>query len=322
MVITSEGASAALGEAFGLRAFECAARAQEILLDRRWLGRPASREFHESRETTLLISNLLVARWLITGETMNQDEAAWLEQRGRLAAAEQLSIVNVTRSYLVWRDVAIAALNEDGARLAVSSEVLEDARQSVRISADAAIMRMARSYDAETDRLRGQLAEEREAYRHQALHDALTGLPNRVLLHDRLQQAINAARRHGRLVALLMIDLDAFKQVNDDHGHETGDQVLRRVARALQTSVRSSDTVARLAGDEFAVVLPDCRSRESAQQAAAKIERALVQPLQVAGVEVAVGGSIGISYFPDDGDDSDALLSVADVAMYHAKRSR
>src|SRR5205807_2132867 len=141
--------------------------------------------------------------------------------------------------------------------------------------------RMARSYDAETDRLRGKLAEERETYRHQALHDALTGLPNRVLLHDRLQQAINAARRQGRLVALLMIDLDEFKQVNDVHGHEMGDRVLREVARSLESSVRSSDTVARLAGDEFAVVLPDCPSRASAQQAAAKITQALRVPIEI-----------------------------------------
>src|SRR5437588_9041858 len=112
-----------LGEAFGRRAAACAAVAQQQLLERRWVGRAASREFHETRETTLLISNLLVARWLVTGESMNADEAEWLEQRGRMAAAEQLSIVNVTRSYLVWRDVAIAALSEEPARLDTPAQV-------------------------------------------------------------------------------------------------------------------------------------------------------------------------------------------------------
>jgi len=311
-----------LGLAFGRRAGACAAEAQRILLERRWVGRRASREFHESRETTLLISNLLVARWLITGESMNSDEAEWLEQRGRLAAAEHLSIVNVTRSYLVWRDVVISCLDDEAAQLNTPPDVVEQARQAVRLASDSAIMRMARSYDAETDRLRGQLADEREAYRHQALHDALTGLPNRVLLHDRLQQAINAARRHKRLVALLMIDLDHFKEVNDAHGHEMGDRVLRQVARSLEALMRSSDTVARLAGDEFAVVLPDCPSRASAEQAAAKITKTLQVPVEVGGAQVAVGGSVGVAYFPEDGEDSDELLNVADVAMYSAKRTR
>jgi diguanylate cyclase (GGDEF)-like protein len=322
MAVAIASPAVSLGEAFGRRAVECAARAQQTLLDRRWLGRPASQDFHESRQTTLLISNLLVARWLITGEQMTPAEAEWLEQRGRLAAAEHLSIVNVTRSYLVWRDVAIAALNEEAARLDTPGDTLEMARQAVRVAADAAVMRMARSYDAETDRLRTQLAEEREAFRHAALHDALTGLPNRVLLHDRLQQAINASRRHGRALALLMVDLDDFKQVNDDYGHESGDLVLRRVARCLEASVRSSDTVARLAGDEFAIVLPDCRSRESAEQTAAKIAAAVQQPIVLGDLQVAVGGSVGLAVFPDDGEDSDSLLNVADLAMYRAKRSR
>lgn len=292
-------------------------------MERRWVGRPASREFLDSRETTLLISNLLVARWLISGVAMNDDEAAWLEQRGRLAAAEHLSIVNVTRSYLVWRDVGVACLEAEAASLATPPEVLEAARQSIRAAADAAIMRMARSYDEENERLRNQLADEREAFRHAALHDPLTGLPNRVLLYDRLQQAVNAARRSGQIVALLMVDLDEFKHVNDAHGHETGDAVLRQVARCLESSVRSSDTVARLAGDEFAVVLADCRSRQAAEHMASKIRVALLGPLSVrAGVEVVAGASVGIACFPEDGGDGESLLSAADLGMYRSKRAR
>ena len=321
-VVPGTSAAAALGEAFGKRAVDCAREAQNILLGRRWVGRAASREFHDSREITLQVSNMLVARWLITAEAMNSDEAAWLEQRGRLAAVEHLSIVNVARSYLVWRDVAIAALNEEAAHLCTSPDVLEMARTSVRAAADSAIVRMARTYDAETERLRHQLASEREAYRHQALHDALTELPNRVLLHDRLQQAINAARRRDRLVALLMIDLDQFKRVNDEHGHETGDAVLREVARRLEAELRGSDTVARLAGDEFAIVLPDCPSRQAGLQAAAKVEEALRRPLACARAELTVGASVGVAFYPEDGLDSDTLLGVADVAMYRSKRSR
>ena len=322
MLKVGESAAVVLGSAFGHQAADCAARAQQVLLKRHWVGRPASRQFLESRETTLLISNLLVARWLVTGEGMNDDEAAWLEQRGRLAAAEQLSIVNVTRSYLVWRDVAIACLDAEAGFLETPTAVLEEARDSVRRAADAAIMRMARSYDQETERLRGQLADEREAFRHAALHDPLTGLPNRVLLHDRIQQAINAARRRGGLVAVLMVDLDEFKQVNDHYGHDAGDAALDGVARCLKAAVRGSDTVARLAGDEFAVVLSDCASRLAAEQMEAKLRAALEQPIDVGGARVNVGASVGTACFPDDGEDGDGLLRAADLAMYRSKRTR
>lgn len=323
MLTSGDAATVALGSAFGRMSAECAANAQQLLLERRWVGRPPSEDFLESRHHTLLISNLLVARWLIAGEAMNRDEVAWLEQRGRLAAAEHLSIVNVTRSYLVWRDTAIACLDAQAEELGTPADVLEAARRSVRAAADAAVIRMARTYDEETERLRDQLAAEREAFRHAALHDPLTGLPNRVLLHDRLQQAIITGRRHQRMVVLLMIDLDEFKQVNDLHGHDTGDAVLRRVARCLESSVRSSDTVARLGGDEFAVVLPDCGTRQAADQIAATIAARLKEPFELMGVAgLAVGASVGVACFPADGADGDALLSAADMAMYRSKRTR
>lgn len=312
--------STALGNAFGARAAEAAALAQERIQQYRWVGRPASPDFMASRETTLLVSNLLVARWLITGESMNADEGAWLGLRGTLAAAEQLSIVNVTRSYLIWRDVAIDVLREEGARLETPATALERALRSVRVSADAAIMNMARTYDAETTRLRLQLAEERETFRHQALHDPLTNLPNRVLLHDRLQQAINSARRQGRLIALLLLDLDQFKSVNDVFGHECGDQVLQQVARRLESALRSSDTVARLGGDEFAIVLPDAADRPSAVATATKIVSTLGEKIELGDRAVTVGGSVGVAYYPDHGTDSDSLLAAADLAMYRAKR--
>jgi diguanylate cyclase (GGDEF)-like protein len=322
MPAPAENPSAALGEAFGGRARECAREAQGILLGGRWVGRAASQDFHDSREITLLVSNLLVARWLITGQGMDADEARWLEQRGRLAAVEQLSIVNVTRSYLVWRDVALRALEEEAARLGTGPDVLQEARLSVQAAADAAIMRMARAYDAETERLREQLASERESFRHQALHDPLTGVPNRVLLFDRLQQAINSARRQGRHVAVLLIDLDEFKRANDEHGHEAGDALLRHVARCLGAELRGSDTLARLAGDEFAIVLPDCRSQEAGQKARAKVESALQRPLRLGSVELCARGSVGIAFYPEDGEEVDALLGAADMSMYRSKRAR
>ena len=310
----------ALGNAFAARAVACAAMAQAQLLGFKWTGRAPSADFVESREATLLISNMMVGRWLITGQVMSKEEVTWLGIRGTLAAAEGLSIVNVTRSYLCWRDVTAQALREEAARLGTPAEVLEMAIASVRQSADAAIIRMARAFDEETERLREVLATEREAFRHKALHDPLTGLPNRVLLHDRLQQAINAARRQQSRVALLMIDLDRFKAVNDDHGHEAGDFVLKAVADCLAGNLRGSDTVARLGGDEFALVLPGCDTVEIGLQAAGKVVSLLGRPLQRGEAEHVVGASVGIAFFPDHGIESEELLNAADRAMYRAKR--
>ena len=159
------------------------------------------------------------------------------------------------------------------------------------------------------------------ALEHRALHDPLTDLPNRSLLHDRLQLAIRAARRDSEVGALLVMDLDGFKAVNDAHGHAAGDRLLQLVAARLQGELRSSDTVARLGGDEFAVVLPDVGGPEGAQSGADKLIAALRRPFRVEGHQVRVSASIGIALFPGDGDDGDLLMRMADTAMYAAKRS-
>jgi len=156
---------------------------------------------------------------------------------------------------------------------------------------------------------------------HQALHDSLTGLPNRVLLRDRLEQAVLwAGRSHGS-VALLVMDLDQFKDVNDSSGHQAGDILLQRVALRLQEAVRSSDTVARLGGDEFAILLVGADTA-GAERAARKILDDLEQPFVVEGRALDIGASIGIAVHPAHGADAEALLRRADIAMYVAKRSR
>lgn len=160
-------------------------------------------------------------------------------------------------------------------------------------------------------------AEER--IRHMAHHDPLTGLPNRVLLFDRVSQAIAQARRHGYKVALLFVDLDHFKRINDSLGHQVGDRLLCEVALRLGCCVRCEDTVARLGGDEFVLSLPSIGSDEDARQAAQKVLDILTQPFNVGDQELHVGSSIGISVYPDDGADASALLRAADTAMYHAK---
>ncbi len=154
---------------------------------------------------------------------------------------------------------------------------------------------------------------------YMAHHDALTGLPNRRLMQDRLNQAIMQARRQQRHVALMFLDLDRFKLVNDTLGHETGDHVLRDVSKRLLTAVRDGDTVSREGGDEFIIILSDLDKPESAQLVAAKIMAELGKPIEIGGHELTVTASIGISHFPNDATDVQQLLKHADSAMYQAK---
>ena len=161
--------------------------------------------------------------------------------------------------------------------------------------------------------------------RHEAYHDALTTLPNRVLFLDRLDTAIERARRQGDCFALLYVDIDGFKPVNDQHGHAAGDKLLQQIGQRLLAGVRRSDTVARLGGDEFAIILEAVVGSPYAMQVAGALCIHLGLPFQLdksdSPISVQIGGSIGISVYPDHGEDRDGLLSAADSAMYEAKRA-
>jgi len=154
---------------------------------------------------------------------------------------------------------------------------------------------------------------------HLAHHDMLTGLPNRILFHDRLVQALAPTGRPGHIVAVLFLDLDGFKAVNDRHGHEAGDLLLRTVAWRLRGCVRAEDTVARLGGDEFTVLLPAVGSADDVAVVARKIRDELAAPVTVGAANAAITVSIGISLFPRDGEETDVLIRHADRAMYDAK---
>jgi len=160
----------------------------------------------------------------------------------------------------------------------------------------------------------------RKEAHHQAFHDRLTGLPNRMLLSDRMSQAIADAQYHGHQFAVMMLDLDHFKNVNDSLGHKLGDHLLSEVSKRLQDCVRNHDTVARLGGDEFAVLLPDVRKADDVAIVADKILRYLAYPFFVGGRELFVTASIGVALYPGDGVELDALFKFADSAMYHAKK--
>jgi diguanylate cyclase (GGDEF)-like protein/PAS domain S-box-containing protein len=162
--------------------------------------------------------------------------------------------------------------------------------------------------------------EAEERIRYLAYYDSLTGLPNRTLLYKLIDQALTEARRNRLHGAILFIDLNRFKPINDSLGHGVGDHLLQQIAERLRTAVRNEDVVARLGGDEFVVALFDIARREHAAIVAKKILAALDPPIQVGQHELSVGAAIGISVYPRDGDDTESLLRMADIAMYRAKK--
>jgi diguanylate cyclase (GGDEF)-like protein/PAS domain S-box-containing protein len=155
---------------------------------------------------------------------------------------------------------------------------------------------------------------------HLATHDALTGLPNRVLFSQLLDREIESARRHRREFAVLFIDLDGFKAINDGDGHDAGDRLLQEISARLKDTLRSSDVVARLGGDEFVALLPELCDENEAGIVAGRILRAVVDPVAITGRERRVTASIGISKYPDSACDARSLMKNADTAMYLAKQ--
>lgn len=231
--------------------------------------------------------------------TPPDDEAGIYASFERLWSGE-LNTMQIERRYLrkdgsvLWGQVSVARVADDLGRAQYVIDQIQDI----------------------SDRIEAQ-----ETLEHQALHDALTGLPNRVLARDRLDQATLLARRQQTQVALLIIDLDHFKEVNDTFGHQAGDQLLRQVGERFTAELRETDTVARLGGDEFAIVLLSTDA-DGARLVADKLLAVLERPFIVEGQALDVGASIGIAVYPDHADTADSMLRRSDIAMYVAKRSR
>lgn len=159
-----------------------------------------------------------------------------------------------------------------------------------------------------------------EIISHQAFHDNLTDLPNRILLKDRFEQEIARTKRNNAKVAVLYMDLDGFKTVNDTLGHDSGDKVLQEIARRLKDTIRASDTVSRLGGDEFSILIPGFQSIENVEKTCQKLLGAIKQPIMMGDREVVLTGSIGAAIYPDNAVDYADLLVYADMAMYQAKQ--
>lgn len=256
---------------------------------------------------------------------------AMLTEAGRQDVADVAGVATGVSTGLWWAALALLALIALGLFMFERTVLrpfayLADALKREALGAENVPLPTATTHETHDlvtafSELQRQIRARQTELEHQALHDSLTALPNRTLLRDRLNQAVASAHRGRGSSALLLIDLDRFKQINDTLGHPVGDRVLQQVARRLTGLLRESDTVARLGGDEFAILLPNA-SRSQAEGVAHKVLHALESPLSVGEHQLVVGASLGIALYPQHGRSADALVQHADIAMYAAKRGR
>ena len=263
------------------------------------------------------VGTRLIGRWLTGGGHMTEDERRQLGVLGEMI--DRVTLDDLVKAYLVWRDVVFALIDEEAARLETPTDLVTEVRAVVSRNNDGSIVRMARRYEEERRALQAELDAERAKLAHLALHDALTGLPNRVLLYDRIEHALRSISRNGGISALFFVDLDGFKAINDRLGHEAGDELLVAVAARLCESVRDIDTVARLGGDEFVVLCEGLDNVQRPSMVADRIIASLSQPFQLRRGEASVTASVGITV-AHGGDAPRDLLLRADVAMYAAKQ--
>ncbi len=240
-------------------------------------------------------------------EVVRRDGSSFL---GRIRA-KSIDPTHPTKGGTIW-------IVEDITEQRRSAEALRRAHDELEIRVRERTEALAEA----NSRLRGEIVERETAerrIRHLAHHDALTGLPNRRLLHKRLDDALAAAREGNGSPAVIFIDLDRFKTINDSLGHAVGDELLKAVARRLTEALRPGDTVSRVGGDEFVLILADAAGVEDATAASDRLLDRLSRPYEISGHSLRVTPSLGISLFPRDGDDAQTLLSRADAAMYQAK---
>ena len=262
----------------------------------------------------------LVGRWLATGEQGADEERRVQNRRAQKAMLIESDLATAVRGYLSWRDLCGGALVEEAERLGIGESTVNVARMFVQLSCDGGVVRTVRAFDKSWQLLQERLRVQQEDLAHQVLHDDLTGLPNRMLLTDRLRLAASRSDRRGTGSMLLFLDLDNFKAINDRFGHPAGDALLVEVAARLLELVRATDTVARLGGDEFVVLAEDLEDPdEAARSLAERIHQTMCAPVSVGERELHTSVSIGITDV-GRGTEPDACLARADAAMYRAKR--
>jgi diguanylate cyclase (GGDEF)-like protein/PAS domain S-box-containing protein len=262
-------------------------------------------------------------------------EAAGTRMYSELASGEAFVVERQLKrkdGSLFWCKVVAKAIDpkhpEEGA-IGIYDDITaeRETRESLeakRLELERAVAERTLELSEANQRLQAEIADRRQAEtraQHLADHDALTGLPNRRLLEDRLTQALAASQRNRKQTAVMFVDLDRFKNINDSLGHSAGDVVLKEVAERLVKQLRVVDTICRMGGDEFVVVLPEIKRAVDAANVAVKIIETVSLPFQVEDRELHITPSIGISVFPDDGRDAESLIRNADAAMYHAKET-
>ena len=238
-------------------------------------------------------------------------------------SAKELSSVNTAiKQELATQDVPATVANVIEKSEAVESKVQEASDQLTMVNQALEVEVRERII---VDHQLAAAIEQKDVAQHAALHDALTGLSNRALFNDRLEHGIAQVTRHGGKLAVMFVDLDKFKSVNDMHGHAVGDDVLRITAQRLKEQFRDADTVSRHGGDEFLCLLTEFQNESNIGMIAEKIIKAMQVPCNVKvrdiSVSLKIGASIGIAIFPQDGNTSEALVKSADEAMYEAKKS-
>jgi diguanylate cyclase (GGDEF)-like protein len=259
-----------------------------------------------------------ICRLLRTGERITPTGAT--EAAGGRIAGDQFELADSLKMFLMWRDSLLDAFRQEAVRLELSREVLLQAEVVVGRACDASLVNVAKVFDSHRGELQSKLEEEQGRLTHQALHDALTGLPNRILFLERVAQSIEAATRRSIHSAVIFVDIDRFKSVNDIAGHAAGDQLLIGVARRLRDVLRPGDTVARLGGDEFVILCENLYEvQKEAISIAERICTVIARPFSATGSELFTSASVGIA-FVRPGDDSHVLVARADSAMYMAKQ--
>jgi diguanylate cyclase (GGDEF)-like protein len=260
------------------------------------------------------------AQWL-AGEGEERARQIGIESStafGQLTAQREASLKELTKGCLRWRDATRRVLIEEARGLGTRPEALDEAIRMLARSADVTLVRTCGAFELERRRMLDEIARWEEDLVFQATHDALTGLPNRAQVLDRIRQAVARARRSRTSVAVIFIDLDNFKGVNDSFGHGVGDDVLRAMARRLERILREGDTLGRLGGDEFVIVVEGAPGSDGPEVVASRALATLREPFAVDGAPpITVTASVGIA--TGDARSGEDLLRGADLAMYQAK---
>jgi len=307
-----------LGEAVLARRAHVLAQTVALTVDS---GQVVDASVQESFERICMNTTTAVARW-IAGDGIEVTLDASRETSrifGELAAHRAASLHEVTRRSLWWRNVMADALREASGELEVSAEATTEALNMLQLSVEFSLLRMCESFEAERERTDGELTRREEELAFLATHDPLTGLPNRTLILDRVQQMLARSARNGTSVAALFIDLDNFKSINDTLGHGVGDQLLEAVTARLKLVVRAADGLGRLGGDEFVVIAEDLQGK-GPEILAERLIEALKTPFELSGREgspLTVTASVGVAV--GQRTSAEELLRDADIAMYRAK---